>query len=869
MESRELDPMIGGKDETPPERAELLQHLRSCENREFERLARRALERITESDVDFVYPYPMEKTLLDVACCEGRESLVESLLGFGADPNKINEAHNRTPLHFAAEAGHDRVIERLLEHPRIDPNIRVGEQTALHLAVRNRHEECARLILDKGRADPNIVNSKGVTPIHIAASTGQREMVRLLLAASKYPLDLDGFRDFRKLTTRDVITNKMPDLELPAPPAPLLAEQLYSSRSLGEARDKREIEELLETAARENNPAAVAEQLARKERVNGNDSFGEAAARIAVQLGHPDVLQEILKVDPRLANKLLLPAAQELGVPTWPSGRRENGDDRIRVFGLVMERAGEIDTRCEDDKGNTALHYAARAESPEAVRCLLRSGSYIGHKNIFGVSPLAHLSPSNLADFFDECLSSENDRTDEYEIEFDYRCLMPSPSAYSVPSEMDALGLIAENRGLKPLLKHPLLSSFLYLKWHRVRYAFYANFIFFLVFYLVINSYVLSSSFYDDYASLVKNSTNGTRNRPETPTTTYHYHLLGSLALVGLVILTIREILQFISSPRRYLTSMENIAEVGLIIVAVWLMIDPNPQIGAIVALLSAWQLVLLIGQHPRMSTGIEMFKTVTRNFLKFLILYGFLILAFALAFFTLFKDSEGGNDNNFPDPGHSLFKTIIMLTGEFDANDIPFVTRPVLSHCIFVLFVFLIAIVLFNLLNGLAVSDTAEILNRSELVSLVSRVRLVSYAETVASGLDRLAIAPQLPRTLATRAVRLFPDYLPRPKIAVKPYKSNEIRLYGRPIAGDSKKTSRFYMDPSIVGYARQVLKRRGQITENERTSGALEAIQSSLQSLRTSLARIELAIIGTRVNVNGDSTAETAATRRLSTSQ
>ena len=159
----------------------------------------------------------------------------------------------------------------------------------------------------------------------------------------------------------------------------------------------------------------------------------------------------------------------------------------------------------------------------------------------------------------------------------------------------------------------------------------------------------------------------------------------------------------------------------ALIILAAVFLFSSNAQIGAIVILLSAWELVVLIGQHPKMSIGIEIFKTVSVNFIKFLFLYAFLILSFALAFYTLFKDSDEEN-KPFPNAPESIFKTIIMLTGEFEASNIPFVMYPVLGHLIFVLFEFLIAIVLFNLLTGLAVSDTQEILSQAELVSLASR---------------------------------------------------------------------------------------------------------------------------------------------------
>lgn len=165
--------------------------------------------------------------------------------------------------------------------------------------------------------------------------------------------------------------------------------------------------------------------------------------------------------------------------------------------------------------------------------------------------------------------------------------------------------------------------------------------------------------------------------------------------------------------------SFENWFEVALIVLAGVFLVNHNSQIGAIVILLSAWELVILIGQLPKMSTGIEIFKTVSLNFIKFLILYAFLILSFALAFYILLKDD--GNQSFVTAP-QSIFKTIVMLTGEFEAGDIPFHLHPVLGHLIFVLFEFLIAIVLFNLLTGLAVSDTQEILSEAELVSLISR---------------------------------------------------------------------------------------------------------------------------------------------------
>jgi len=50
---------------------------------------------------------------------------------------------------------------------------------------------------------------------------------------------------------------------------------------------------------------------------------------------------------------------------------------------------------------------------------------------------------------------------------------------------------------------------------------------------------------------------------------------------------------------------------------------------------------------------------------------------------------------------------------------------------CLFALFIFIIAMVLLNLLTGLAVSDTHAIKSKSELLSLVSRIRVIYEIES------------------------------------------------------------------------------------------------------------------------------------------
>lgn len=104
-------------------------------------------------------------------------------------------------------------------------------------------------------------------------------------------------------------------------------------------------------------------------------------------------------------------------------------------------------------------------------------------------------------------------------------------------------------------------------------------------------------------------------------------------------------------------------------------------------------------------------------TFLKSIALYSILLLGFAMCFYTLFGDDvqslkhdnknstqEAEHSNFFYHPGIALIKTLVMLTGEFEFENLELNGSG--NYAVFVVFVFVITIVLFNLLNALAVSE-------------------------------------------------------------------------------------------------------------------------------------------------------------------
>ena len=202
-----------------------------------------------------------------------------------------------------------------------------------------------------------------------------------------------------------------------------------------------------------------------------------------------------------------------------------------------------------------------------------------------------------------------------------------------------------------------------------------------------------------------------------------------------LVLFVLRELLQITVSVKRYLTSVENWVEVGIILLTVVLLATEgsdfqlNRHFAAIAIVLSWGELIVLVGRHPKLkeyNIYVTMFLRVLKTFLLFFTWYCLFIVAFGLGFFImLHKEVEPDSKEDeyvfFNKAWLSLVKTTTMFVGELEFSDIPIDLDShlaPLSYVFFLSFVFLIVIVLMNLLNGLAVSDTGLIREKAEIYS-------------------------------------------------------------------------------------------------------------------------------------------------------
>lgn len=344
-----------------------------------------------------------------------------------------------------------------------------------------------------------------------------------------------------------------------------------------------------------------------------------------------------------------------------------------------------------------------------------------------------------------DSIKHNNNLTDkDFEIILHYRLLAPTNTTWR--PEMECLSFLSRSSKHCRLLLHPIFDTFLSLKWQRIRQYYFFNIIAYSLFLVLLTLYILA--FHGSFVPVVAEdgenvptSTTTTITTPSAPTTTGgNGNFAGKIILQVLITLFLlyvafREGVQMLMSYKMYLLKVENWLVISIIVLTLVLLFAPVG--GASQQSLSAWlilfswiEFILLLGRHPYLAVYVTMFTTVAFNFLKFIILFSIIILAFSISFYLVFQV-----ESSFATYPEALLKTLAMTTGELEYIELPLATHPVSSHLLFIVFVFLIVLVLMNLLNGLAVSDIQQIREEAEIVSYSSRVELIAYIESMFLG--------------------------------------------------------------------------------------------------------------------------------------
>ena len=151
----------------------------------------------------------------------------------------------------------------------------------------------------------------------------------------------------------------------------------------------------------------------------------------------------------------------------------------------------------KDKMGNTALHLATQSWPESVVKSLLELGANIGIKNKLREVPIERISPETMEDFLDNvCMETQGDPTNEkFKITTKCDFLVPfgtnfnnvtnsnkvndatssfNPIQAEIPlPETEALWYMSQSEKNWYLLKHPVIATFLWMKWEKIKSTYY------------------------------------------------------------------------------------------------------------------------------------------------------------------------------------------------------------------------------------------------------------------------------------------------------------------------------------------------------------------------------------------------------------
>ena len=144
------------------------------------------LQSQSASDLDVCLTIGNGWTPAHVACNQGHEGILTTLLSTHAvDPNQADD-DGTTPLYLACQEGHKAIVTLLLGHDRVAPNqAHKTGATPLFIACQKGHKGVVAVLLETGHVEPNRANTNGATPLYIACQKGHEDVVGLLLGKDR------------------------------------------------------------------------------------------------------------------------------------------------------------------------------------------------------------------------------------------------------------------------------------------------------------------------------------------------------------------------------------------------------------------------------------------------------------------------------------------------------------------------------------------------------------------------------------------------------------------------------------------------------------------------------------------------------------
>lgn len=666
-------------------------------------------------------------TSLLLASVYGHAATVDLLIQKGADTSAVDK-NDKTAIFLASEENQLSCLEALLNYEEIRENINVSDRydnDPLHIAAMKGYLPIVRCLLKHG-ADLDSKNEEEQTPLHLAAKYGRTNIVRELVKQDKNSVN-------------DEDENSNTALHLAALAGHAKVADVLIEMGADVAARNDSLWTPLDCAAAKGWMKTAKCLLEADSPIDPMDKAKTTPLHLAAKYGHTEVIE------------------------------------------LLIDWDADIEQR--DSDGNNCLDLAIDNNNQETAAAIIKSNYWQealrNHtldlntgRHDTPMRKLIRKMPDVAEQVFNRCMLDNklNVENINYQITFNYEFLDDmfslehwvergssdsGSSTGSLYDDEDKLtsnarpytsdsGTFKKNHPLmimvsakrEDLLAHPLVTALLRHKWGSFgRTFYYVNFLIYAVFLVFLTGYVVSTdppyTKSDNCATL---AANGTMKQPM-------FAKIGKYVIILLAAWNLlRELLQIYQAKLNYV-SWENLIEWITYIASLLLVIDFEVcqrdtgyreewqwNVGVVAIFLCWINLVLFIQKFPRFGIYVVMFKDILHTFVQFFMVFALFIVAFALAFYSLFM-----NQAEFSTVWQSLIKTTVMMIGEFEYVAIFFddlVYYKALSYIMFCVFMIIMSIIIMNLLVGLAVDNIKDVQEQAELTRKAMQVELALDVE-------------------------------------------------------------------------------------------------------------------------------------------
>ncbi|XP_060762606.1 transient receptor potential cation channel subfamily A member 1a [Neoarius graeffei] len=672
------------------------------------------------------------QTPLHKAAIFDHYELVEYLISQGADID-FADCKGHSPLLLATSCGAWRTVKLLLSH---GADLTVKDKTGcnfLHLAILQprglknlpgdvlQHESVRELLNDE--------DSEGCTPLHYACRLGIPDSVKNMLGL--------------EVSLNQKSKQKKSALHFAAEYGRIntchrLLETMTDTRLLNEGDEKGMTP--LHLASRGGH-VKVVELLLRKGALFHSDYKGWSCLHHSAAEGYTQTMDSLL-----ISNIKLLDKADADGNTALHLAARAGHVAAVR---LLLSRGAQILLNRSDA---TFLHEAIHSGRKDVMNAVIDSNRCEEAIKMFKVNSAKRFTVLDMIEFLPECFkhlldtcikeSEEDVNSCNYYLEYNFQWLQKPIQSIKDEQKDNYKPLAALNAMVEfnrvELLTHPVCRKYLEMKWyaygvkaHLLNMTIYTLGVFPLT-YLIVN---LRPNVSTERNVTTVNMVTTTLNKQSYSITTCMF-----LVLAMNLYTVCKEVVQMFQQRLKYLQDISNVsdwcASICSLLFVFPLLLNVKKswhwQAGALASLASWVNLLLYLQRFQRFGIYVVMFREICNTLLSIILIFVYLILAFALAFYALMIEQK-----HFGRLFLSLMQTFAMMAGEINYQDNfekPYMNKrlpfPTLTYFIFIWFVLLVPILLMNLMIGLAVGDIAEVKNNACLKQIGMQIELHTSLE-------------------------------------------------------------------------------------------------------------------------------------------